>query len=71
VQGVGPGDRSPVAARHRCRGQPAAAETQARPLRPTFPREIKDKDLWSRPVSARFHFKLAGGPLTEVSAAHR
>lgn len=38
---------------------------------PTFQRELKDKDLWSKPVSARFHFKLAGGKLTEVSQARR
>lgn len=38
---------------------------------PTFQRELKDKDLWSRPVSARFHFKLANGKLTEVSQASR
>jgi hypothetical protein len=34
---------------------------------PTFQREIKDKDLWSKPVSAKFHFKLKDGMLTEVS----
>ncbi len=34
---------------------------------PTFQRELNDKDLWSKPVSARFHFKLKGGKLTEVS----
>jgi len=38
---------------------------------PTFQRELKDKDLWSKPVSAKFHFKLAGGKLTEVSQASR
>lgn len=38
---------------------------------PTFQRELKDKDLWSKPVSAKFHFKLAGGKLTEVSQAGR
>ena len=36
---------------------------------PTFERELKDKDLWSKPVSAKFHFKLLGGKLTEVSVA--
>lgn len=36
---------------------------------PTFQRELKDKDLWSTPVSAKFHFKLADGKLTEVSQA--
>ncbi len=34
---------------------------------PTFQRELKDKDLWSTPVSAKFHFKLQNGKLTEVS----
>lgn len=36
---------------------------------PTFQRELKDKDLWSKPVSAKFHFKLKDGRLTEVSEA--
>lgn len=35
---------------------------------PTFQRELKDKDLWSKPVYANFHFKLINGKLTEVSA---
>lgn len=34
---------------------------------PTFQRELKDKDLWSKPVHANFHFKLINGKLTEVS----
>ncbi len=34
---------------------------------PTFEREFKDKDLWSMPVSAKFHFRLKDGLLTEVS----
>lgn len=34
---------------------------------PTFQRELTDKDLWSPPVSAKFHFKLKDGKLTEVS----
>ena len=34
---------------------------------PTFERELKDKDLWAKPVSAKFHFKLMDGKLTEVS----
>ena len=34
---------------------------------PTFMREIQDKDLWSQPVSARFHFRLVDGKITEVS----
>lgn len=36
---------------------------------PTFQRELKDKDLWPKPVSANFHFKLKDGKLTEVSKA--
>ena len=38
---------------------------------PTFERELKDKDLWAKPVSAKFHFKLKNGKLTEVSQAIR
>lgn len=38
---------------------------------PTFERELKDKDLWAKPVSAKFHFKLSNGKLTEVSQADR
>jgi uncharacterized protein involved in high-affinity Fe2+ transport len=38
---------------------------------PTFQRELKDKDLWSKPVHVRFHFKLTDGKLTEVSAPGR
>jgi Fe2+ transport protein len=34
---------------------------------PTFQRELKDKDLWSKPANAKFHFKLKDGKLTEVS----
>jgi len=34
---------------------------------PTFAREMKDKDLLSKPVSARFHFRLKNGVLVEVS----
>ena len=34
---------------------------------PTFQRELKDKGLWSKPVSAKFHFRLKDGMLTEVS----
>lgn len=34
---------------------------------PTFQREITDKDLWSKPVSAKFHFRLQDGKLSEVS----
>lgn len=38
---------------------------------PTFQRELKDKDLWSKPVSAKFHFRLKDGMLTEVSELMR
>lgn len=38
---------------------------------PTFQRELKDKDLWSKAVSAKFHFRLTNGKLTEVSSASR
>jgi len=38
---------------------------------PTFQRELIDKDLWSKPVYANFHFKLMNGRLTEVSAPSR
>jgi hypothetical protein len=38
---------------------------------PTFERELKDKDLWPQPGSAKFHFKLKDGKLTEVSEASR
>lgn len=34
---------------------------------PAFSRDIKDKDLWMKPASAKFHFKLEGNKLTEVS----
>ena len=34
---------------------------------PTFAREMKDKALWSKPVSARFHFRLKDGMIIEVS----
>ena len=34
---------------------------------PTFQRELKDKDLWSKTASAKFHFRLKNGKLTEVS----
>ncbi len=36
---------------------------------PTFDRKLKDKDLWSKPVSVKFHFKLVGGKVTEVTEA--
>jgi len=38
---------------------------------PTFQRELKDKDLWSTAASARFHFKLTNGKVSEVSMAGR
>jgi hypothetical protein len=34
---------------------------------PRFGRAPADKGLWQQPASARFHFKLAGGKLLEVS----
>lgn len=34
---------------------------------PTFGRDAKNKDLWAKPVTSKFHFKLAGGKLVEVS----
>ncbi len=34
---------------------------------PSFARDLKHKGLWSKPVKARFHFKLSGGKLVEVS----
>lgn len=34
---------------------------------PTFQRELKDKELWAKPVSARFHFRLRDGKVIEVS----
>lgn len=34
---------------------------------PTFQRELKDKDLWAKPVSARFHFRLRDGKVVETS----
>ena len=38
---------------------------------PTFQRELKDKDLWSTAVDARFHFKLKDGKVIEVSMLGR
>ncbi|WP_296914068.1 iron transporter [Polaromonas sp.] len=34
---------------------------------PTFARDMKSKELWSKPTTANFHFKLAGGKLIEVT----
>jgi Fe2+ transport protein len=38
---------------------------------PTFQRELKDKGLWSQPVTAKFLFRLKDGKLTEVSQPRR
>ena len=34
---------------------------------PGFGRASADKDLWMKPVTTKFHFKLAGGKLIEVT----
>jgi hypothetical protein len=34
---------------------------------PMFSRSAKDREHFAMPVSARFHFKLKGGALVEVS----
>ena len=34
---------------------------------PTFGRTEKNKDLWTKPVTTKFHFKLAGVKLLEVT----
>ena len=34
---------------------------------PTFQRELKDKDLWSKPTSAAFHYRLRDGKVVEVT----
>lgn len=34
---------------------------------PSFGRESADKDMWMKPVTTKFHFKLAGGKFVEVS----
>ena len=34
---------------------------------PAFGHDAKNKDLWTKPVTTRFHFKLAGGKLVEVT----
>ena len=34
---------------------------------PTFARGAKNKDMWLKPVISKFHFKLAGGKLVEVT----
>ena len=38
---------------------------------PTFQRELQDKDLWAKPVNAKFHFRMKDGKLIEVSEAAR
>lgn len=38
---------------------------------PMFERELKDKDLWAQPVTAKFHFRLKDGKVTEVSQPRR
>ena len=34
---------------------------------PAFARDSKNKELWAKPTTATFHFKLAGGKLVEVT----
>jgi uncharacterized protein involved in high-affinity Fe2+ transport len=34
---------------------------------PTFSRVSENKDMWMKPVTTQFHFKLAGGKVVEVS----
>ena len=34
---------------------------------PTFARGAKNKDMWLKPVTSKFHFKLTGGKLVEVT----
>ncbi len=34
---------------------------------PTFARDPNDPDRWMQPVAVKFHFRLVGGKLTEVS----
>jgi hypothetical protein len=34
---------------------------------PSFAREMKDKNLWSKPIIGKFHFKLKDGKVIEVS----
>lgn len=42
-------------------------ETTIRVGVPEFGRAQQDKDLWMKPVTTKFHFKLAGGKLVEVT----
>ena len=34
---------------------------------PTFGRATADRDMWMKPVTTKFHFKLTGGKVVEVS----
>lgn len=34
---------------------------------PTFGRGSADRDMWTKPVTTKFHFKLTGGKVVEVS----
>lgn len=34
---------------------------------PTFARDLKESDRWMEPTSAKFHFRLTAGKITEVS----
>ncbi len=34
---------------------------------PSFARAATDKDMWMKPVTTKFHFKLMGGKIVEVS----
>lgn len=36
---------------------------------PSFGRTDENKDMWTKPVVAKFHFKLAGTKITEVTEA--
>ena len=51
-------------------GDGAYAATVAAAV-PAFQREFKDRELWAKPISAQFHFRLKDGKLTEVSEAGR
>lgn len=36
---------------------------------PTFGRASADKDMWTKPITTKFHFKLTNGKIVEVSEA--
>ena len=36
---------------------------------PAFGRASADKDMWTKPITTKFHFKLANGKIVEVSEA--